>query len=166
MSFLEKTSWVLANISSSVALVISIFFWVFLYDGVNSFPNIFVHLLNSVRWCNLLTNIINNGFVDHTQQHTSLVRCSLFSVLLDLFIVSRPSRLLHFVHPLLFGVWYLIFSLVYWAVGGTDPEGHHWIYPMVDWEKPSRALGTAMGLFTGRNWESILPHEDPIRFLQ
>ena len=50
MSFLEKTSWFLANASSSVALMITVFFWFFLYDGENSYANIFVHLLNSIRY--------------------------------------------------------------------------------------------------------------------
>ena len=73
------------------------------------------------------------------------------SVLLDLFIVARPAQLLHFLHPTLFGLCYLIFSVVYWAVGGTDPEGHHWIYPMVDWDRPGLAVGTAVGCIVGKD---------------
>ena len=53
MSFLEKTSWFLANASSSVALMITVFFWFFLYDGENSYGNIFVHLLNSIRYLHI-----------------------------------------------------------------------------------------------------------------
>jgi hypothetical protein len=71
------------------------------------------------------------------------------SVILDLFIVARPAKLLHFLHPLLFGLWYLTFSVLYWAVGGTDPEGHHWIYPMVDWDRQALALGTDVGCIVG-----------------
>ena len=73
------------------------------------------------------------------------------SVLLDLFIVARPAKLFHFLHPTLFGSCYLIFSVVYWAVGGTDPEGHHWIYPMVDWDRPGLAVGTAVGCIVGKD---------------
>jgi len=119
MSVLEKTSWFLANASSSVALMITIFFWLFLYSDENSYSNTFLHLINSV------------------------------SVLIDLAIIARPVRLLHMVHPLLFGLWYLSFSVVYWAAGGTDPEGHRWIYPMVDWGRPGMAVATSVGCMAG-----------------
>ena len=72
------------------------------------------------------------------------------SVLLDLFIVAQPTKLLHFLHSTLFGLWYLIFSVVYWAVAGTDPEVHHWIYPMVDWDSPGLVVGTAVGCIVGK----------------
>ena len=92
MGFLEKLSWFLANSSSSLAFMISIFYWSFLFRDLSNltFSNIFLHLLNSV------------------------------SVLLDLCIVARPANLMHFLHPLLVGFWYLAFSVIYWAAGGTN----------------------------------------------
>ena len=32
MSFVEKTGWFLANAASSIAIMISLFFWLFLYQ--------------------------------------------------------------------------------------------------------------------------------------
>ena len=32
---------------------------------------------------------------------------------------SRPWRLLHFYFPILFGLYYTFFSVIYWAAGGT-----------------------------------------------
>ena len=134
---MEKTSWFLANASYSIALMITIFFWLFLYDGVNTFENTFVHLLNSVRYLHLL-NISPYNIV-----HPSVV--------VDLLLVARPAQLPHLVHPLACGGCYLLFSVLYWALGGTDPAGHPWIYPMVDWGNPGLALGTALGCLAGNN---------------
>jgi len=119
MRVLDKLSWILANASSSIALMITIFFWIFLFDGENTFDNTFLHLLNSV------------------------------SVLVDLIIIARPTRLAHMIHPILFGLFYLIFSVSYWAAGGTDPSGNDWIYPMVDWDNPGLATGVAFGCIAG-----------------
>ena len=69
-------------------------------------------------------------------------------------IVARPVRLLHFLHPLVCGLCYLLFSVGYWAVGGTDPAGHHWIYPMVDWDRPGLALATTAGCMAGKDYIS------------
>ena len=138
MGLPQKISWFLANASSSIALMITIFFWFFLYDGVNTFANTFLHLLNSVRYCMLIMTLWSLQMFN--------------SVIIDLTIVSRPAKLLHFLHPLLFGLWYLTFSIVYWAVGGTDPQGNHWIYPMVDWDRPALALATSAGCIAGKFW--------------
>ena len=76
------------------------------------------------------------------------------SVVSDLMVTGRPMAWQHCFHPVLAGCVYLafrffktnfpfsnfclpshkdIFSVVYWALGGTDPSGHPWIYPMVSY---------------------------------
>lgn len=41
-------------------------------------------------------------------------------MLIDLCIVSHPTRLLHFYWPLTFALSYVMFSAVYFIAGGTD----------------------------------------------
>ena len=53
------------------------------------FLNVFLHALNSV------------------------------SFLVDIFVTARPWRIHHFYFAIMFGLWYMGFSLVYWAAGGT-----------------------------------------------
>ena len=53
--------------------------------------------------------------------------------ILDTFVSSSPKRLAHVWAPLLFGVTYLVFNVIYTVSGGTDREGHPWIYPITDW---------------------------------
>jgi len=122
MSFVEKSGWFLANSASSIAIMISLFFWIFLfqYEEKNSYGDTFVHGVNSI------------------------------SVLSDLLVSGRPMVWQHCFHPILAGCAYLAFSVVYWALGGVDPYGHPWIYPMVDWgEKPITGAVTAIGFAAG-----------------
>jgi len=99
LPFLYKFSWALQNMSSSAALFITIIYWSILHpivvaEGMMSGPwkeflNVFLHLLNTL------------------------------SYLLDIFITARPTRIHHFYFAIIFGIWYMLFSLIYWAAGGT-----------------------------------------------
>ena len=87
------------NLSSSSALLISLIYWTALHPYVvkyhlmtsawASFLNVFLHGLNSV------------------------------SFLIDIFVSSRPVRIHHFYFAVLFGIYYMLFSIVYWQAGGT-----------------------------------------------
>lgn len=69
----------------------------------------------------------------------------------DIFVSSRPCRLMHFYQPIAFLILYLIFSIIYWASGGLNPYGFPYIYSILDWSKPSRTIpliviGLSIGL--------------------
>ena len=56
-----------------------------------------------------------------------------FLVLIETCISARPVRLLHVIHPLLYGSCYLIFSAVYWSFDHKN----HVLYPgVLDWNHP------------------------------
>ncbi|XP_061709166.1 protein rolling stone-like [Cydia pomonella] len=122
-----KLYWFLFNASVPLAFMITIFYWAFIggtFDipGLDDTLDIFVHGINSVMMFLLLI----------TARH--------------------PTRLLHFYHTVAFGIFYLIFSLIYYFAGGLDPNGNHSIYPMLDWSKPGPTVvvvvGVAIGLIT------------------
>lgn len=58
-------------------------------------------------------------------------------VLVDLFIISTPVRLLHVVYPMTVGVLYSTFYAVYFASGGIGPLGKDYIYDVLNWNKDS-----------------------------
>ena len=58
-------------------------------------------------------------------------------------------RLGHVIYPMIEGLSYATFSLVYWALGGTGAGGTEWIYPMLDWAKPGTAALTVLGCAVG-----------------
>ncbi|XP_013133361.1 PREDICTED: protein rolling stone-like isoform X2 [Papilio polytes] len=121
-----KVYWVLYNITIPVAFLITVFYWSILNTAikkVNYAPNptldVMLHGVNSLV------------------------------MLTELVLSAHPSRLLHVMQPLYFGIVYLIFTIVYYDAGGLDPWGHVFIYPVIDWSKPEQTLVVASltGLF-------------------
>lgn len=55
-------------------------------------------------------------------------------VLIDLWVVASPLRILHFYIPFIYLTIYLIFTLIYYYAGGLTPDGKSAIYPIMDWE--------------------------------
>ncbi|KAG6450464.1 hypothetical protein O3G_MSEX006643 [Manduca sexta] len=115
-----KIYWVLYNITVPLAVLITAFYWTFLTGAdvdfaVDPVLDVFIHAVNAV-------------------------------VMIVLVVFSRtPSRLLHFLHPLGFGIIYVIFSVIYYAAGGLSPFGAVYIYPMLDWSSPGIAMITVVG---------------------
>jgi len=110
--------WWVQTTSILAAVFVTLIFWTMLFPAIVKSQdaahvraslafNIFAHLLNSV---------------------TSLA---------DLAVNRVPFRLLHFYVPFSYTLIYLLFNVVYWAAGGVDPYGHHWIYPITDWSNMS-----------------------------
>ncbi|XP_072941964.1 protein rolling stone-like isoform X2 [Epargyreus clarus] len=114
-----KAYWLSLNIATPIALFITIFYWSLLTGleqdfAINLTLDIFIHAVNSV-------------------------------LMLALLLIARhPMFLLHFYFSIGIGVIYLIFTLIYYAAGGTDPFGEHTIYPMIDWEYPGQTIGIVL----------------------
>ena len=71
---------------------------------------------------------------------------SVFMVI-DLFLVAHPFRLLHCYWPFLISVCYVLFSYIYYESGGTDRNDRPFVYPLLDWRLPKRtAISSVFGL--------------------
>ncbi|KAH9641734.1 hypothetical protein HF086_003860 [Spodoptera exigua] len=46
---------------------------------------------------------------------------------------------MHLYQPLSLGLWYAVFSCIYYVAGGTDANGKHFIYEILDWSQSKRA---------------------------
>lgn len=53
-----------------------------------------------------------NMFLRHIANSLALV--------LDLLIIKHPARFLHFIYPILFGTFYLMFTVVFTMLGGIN----------------------------------------------
>jgi hypothetical protein len=110
-----KVYWLLSNVAVVFSLCISPLYWTLLYkEEDSSLNNWLVHATNSIF------------------------------LVVDLFIVRHPCRLSHFVFPVAGGTIYMLFSLAYPLLGGHDPSGHNYVYPILDWKN-----NTQMALFVG-----------------
>lgn len=110
-----KIYWILFNIATPLAFLITIFYWTVLYEAgieeeLNHGLDVAVHGLNSLVMFLLL--------------------CS----------SAHPGRLLHIYQPLVFATTYMLFSVIYHAAGGTDQKGNAYIYPVVNWSEPGTTV--------------------------
>ena len=67
-------------------------------------------------------------------------------VLLDLFITAMPVRLFHVIYPSIYAVVYCVFTVIYWAAGGVNDSGFHYVYKSLDWNNAGSAGPTVAGV--------------------
>lgn len=48
-------------------------------------------------------------------------------------------RAYHFVYPVGVFTVYIIFTIIYYALGGVNEVGFHGVYEILDWSKPEQA---------------------------
>lgn len=104
-----KFYWMLYIIATDSAFVITTLFWSLLYEKtmVLNEMSIFVHAFNFIL------------------------------MMIDLFVVAHPIRILHCCYPSGFVMCYSVFSVIFYASGGTNEEGQVYIYKnLLDWRKP------------------------------
>ena len=105
MAWFHKAIWVIYNISASGGLLVTAVFWILLFNPDKGIRGF---------------TIIYHGF-------NSIAMVS------DTMLSSIPVRLLHVIYPMLNGVVYVVFTVIYWAVGGTNSFGMPYIYPQTDY---------------------------------
>lgn len=54
-------------------------------------------------------------------------------VIINLFMTGIPVRFYHFFHPMIFGIIYVVFSVIYEVSGGTNHQNKSYIYSVLDW---------------------------------
>ncbi|CAH1782828.1 unnamed protein product [Owenia fusiformis] len=114
--------WMLYNIVSNAALVVTISFWTFLV----SFDDGEVLMTPMSR----VKHTLNTVFV-----------------LIDIMIQAVPIRLFHVVYPLFIAAVYIVFNALYFLNNGMGYEGKHYAYNTMDWTYPfTAAITCAMGL--------------------
>ena len=105
MAWFHEALWVIYNIAAVAALLVTLTFWSLLFRLVNNVHavSVVVHGLNSVL------------------------------MISDTMLSSIPVRLFHVVYPLFYSLSYIVFTVIYWAVGGTSYFGQPYIYPQTDY---------------------------------
>ncbi|PVD19884.1 hypothetical protein C0Q70_20377 [Pomacea canaliculata] len=118
MPVLYKIQWLLQNMSNCSAVIVAGLYWIVLYSGQpDTFISINSHALNSVL------------------------------VIVDVMVSRAPVRVQHLVYTFLFMLVFTIFTVVYWAAGGTNHKGQHYIYSTLDYtHKPWLAVAMIAGV--------------------
>ena len=57
----------------------------------------------------------------------------------DLFVVRHPGSFSHFIYPSVVGLIYLMFTIIYTFLGGTDRYGANYVYKSLDWRNGTKS---------------------------
>ena len=108
----HKVAWFLYAIAVNNSILVTTVYWSLLYTGFKiREADVAFHLLNSVL------------------------------MLTETCLSAVPVRLLHVVYAELYGLLYMLFTVVYWRSGGTNTDGDSYIYPIIDYKaKPYAAV--------------------------
>ncbi|KAK3752362.1 hypothetical protein QZH41_000362 [Actinostola sp. cb2023] len=104
LNFPYKMLWVVFTIASVGALQITLIYWSFFYNNTG------------INGINVTFLILNSVFIT-----------------IELLISNIPIVLLHFFYSHVFQSIYILFTVIYWAVGGTDERGDSYIYKALDY---------------------------------
>lgn len=144
---LHQIQWLLFNLASAMSLFVVVAFWTLVFPSVG-------HRMNWLSWLiNLHVHFLSGAVM-----------------LLEIFLVRMPVRVVHVYQACLMALAYLTFNLVYiLLLNGVDLRGHHYTYPVIDWRKaPKRSVivtlfclflvlpviwfGVVYGCFKVRKW--------------
>ena len=105
MAWFHEALWVIYNIAAVAALLVTFTFWSLLFRLVNNLRalTVVVHGVNSVLMVG------------------------------DTMLSSIPVRLFHVIYPMFYSIIYIVFTVIYWAVGGTSYFDKPYIYPQTDY---------------------------------
>ncbi|CAG9796418.1 unnamed protein product [Diatraea saccharalis] len=117
--------WFIYNIAVSLALMITALYWILLYNPDN-------YESRRMFWFDLSTHGFNSCIA-----------------IVELLVSRTPLRLLHIYQPLGIGVWYAVFTAIYYAAGGTDSKGEPYIYEVLDWRNGRRSTAIIFISFGG-----------------
>ena len=67
-------------------------------------------------------------------------------VLLNILITAMPMRLLHYIHYVIYGLLYTLFTFIYHHAGGTNAHHQPYIYDAIDWSRPLFTLRSLVGI--------------------
>lgn len=116
-----KICWLLYVIGATMAIIVLVGFWGFVYNPVCESPL----QQNSTTVC--IPTVI-----DVYSVHFHLINAVL--IILDLYFSRIPYQLFHIFYPSIYTFTFVIFSLIYFAVGGTNPDDEQpYIYEVLDY---------------------------------
>jgi len=118
-----SVTWLLSSMVPVIALMVAVLFWVLVYEPGPGKPS--------------TMDVVMHG-------------ANFALALLDLLLTRQPFYIEHVYTPLMFSMSYILFTIVYYWLGGKNKNGvDPYIYESVDWSKPhetGRLLGVVVFL--------------------
>lgn len=112
-----KIDWLLFVVASNAAPIITVAYFVGAYSTTDK-------------------NFLQDKTINEHLVNTVLI-------ILEFCIAATPVRILHFVYPIVFGVAYAIFTVIYWAVNHNNV-----LYPIFcDWNQTGLSIAALVGYY-------------------
>eukprot|EP00405_Crypthecodinium_cohnii_P011740 CAMPEP_0206428790 /NCGR_PEP_ID=MMETSP0324_2-20121206/5870_1 /ASSEMBLY_ACC=CAM_ASM_000836 /TAXON_ID=2866 /ORGANISM="Crypthecodinium cohnii, Strain Seligo" /LENGTH=194 /DNA_ID=CAMNT_0053894377 /DNA_START=239 /DNA_END=823 /DNA_ORIENTATION=+ len=108
---------IMQSIVGVLSTVVTLLYWTLVYSPGSDFT---------------IVSVLVHGF-------------SMVMMIVDILICRQTMKIRDIWAPLSFAAAYIIFSLIFFAAGGTDSEGNPYIYSALDWNYPGSALVVALG---------------------
>ncbi|XP_039626673.1 uncharacterized protein LOC120540185 [Polypterus senegalus] len=114
-----RFQWLLHSVTSTSAVIVSLIYWTVIYS--------------TEKW-----EVVDTSINMHLT--------NILQVLLELMLSSIPIHLLHVLYPFIYGVLYISFTVIYWAVGTANGQEGPAVYLVLNYgERPLLASGSAVG---------------------
>ncbi|XP_063701311.1 protein rolling stone isoform X2 [Culicoides brevitarsis] len=117
-NIIHKTYWFFYTIATIYSLIITVMYWTVIYD-----PEI--HKINAV---NMMSHVVNSVLM-----------------LIDLIVVGHPIKIQHAYQTIGLGIIYMIFTITYYILDGTNRLDEPFVYKPMDWSRPGKALAISVG---------------------
>ena len=101
-----------------------------------------IHALDSLSF-----NLFSAGYPNATSAlNISTHVINAVYVILNVSVTGMPIRILHFWHPVIYGLVYSFFSLFYHLGNGTNHNGNPYIYKPINWNNAGQAVGYCLAI--------------------
>ena len=104
-----------------------------------------------------VTNVDYKGYQVDGLIITTQILNTVF-ILVETLLGTVPVRLYHVIYPMLFTVFYVMGTVVYWACNGKNTAGEPFVYSVIDYSgNPKQSIGTILGfLFLGHSLAQLV----------
>ena len=159
-----KLCWALYLVGASLAPLVTAGYWILVYRSDCPTPPVMTGVMSTADTTDMTDMMTTEDPTNMTATGTpdtgATIICSIdidvytlhfhginvIIVLADLFVSRIPYQFLHFFYPLFFMIPYVIFTVIYWGAGGTNPGNEmNYIYESLEYSKAS-AVGWAIAL--------------------
>ena len=135
-----KICWILYIIGATIAITNVAGFWVVVYRPCSSDTDATAATSNMTTTASSAESMEPCETIEVISLHVHLI-FGIF-ILVDIFLSRIPWQFLHLFYSVSYMVFFVVFSGIYFAAGGTDQFGNPYIYSAFDYgENPKTAVG-------------------------
>ena len=125
-----KLVWALYIISKCISALIFFGYWLLIYSPCSD-----QQMSQPKQNGSVVTGQEGNSSCSAIDIYTIQIHgVTLLIVFLDMFLSRIPYQLFHIFYPMIFTLLYVLFTIIYWAAGGTDNYNNSYVYSVLNYD--------------------------------